>query len=81
MYTSLRAHLLLGVDQFVLISSPSPRKAGNAIDPQQRLLLETNVEALEHARHGPGGLYGNYITGVFLGMSNVNYAAVVRRPG
>ncbi|MCP5425309.1 MAG: type I polyketide synthase [Gammaproteobacteria bacterium] len=51
----------------------SPREAAG-MDPQQRLLLEMSWEALEHAAQAPESLYGRSV-GVFVGMSNVDFAA------
>lgn len=50
----------------------SPREAAQ-IDPQQRLLMEVAWEALEHAGYAAGQL-GNTQTGVFVGISNSDYA-------
>jgi acyl transferase domain-containing protein/acyl-CoA synthetase (AMP-forming)/AMP-acid ligase II/NADPH:quinone reductase-like Zn-dependent oxidoreductase/acyl carrier protein len=50
----------------------SPEEA-QEMDPQQRLLLETSWEALEHAGQNVAGWRGRQV-GVFVGISNVDYA-------
>ncbi|WP_433192158.1 acyltransferase domain-containing protein [Nocardia sp. CA-107356] len=57
----------------------SPREA-KAMDPQQRLVLELAWEALEDAGIAPGGLTGTN-TGVYLGASWSDYAAMAHRLG
>jgi len=50
----------------------SPREAA-VVDPQQRYLLELTWEALEHSGIKPASLK-NTNTGVYLGMSSIDYA-------
>ncbi|MFP6613718.1 MAG: beta-ketoacyl synthase N-terminal-like domain-containing protein [Pirellulales bacterium] len=72
MYTR-RAALLDDVDQFdPSFFGISPREA-EAMDPQQRLLLEVSWEALEHAGVA-GDELANSETGIFVGISNSDYA-------
>jgi acyl transferase domain-containing protein/acyl carrier protein len=54
----------------------SPREA-RRIDPQQRLLLELTWDALESAGIGPQRIAGSQ-TGVFVGISLSDYAALQR---
>jgi acyl transferase domain-containing protein len=50
------------------------------LDPQQRLLLEVAWDALEHAGQPPGALEGTR-GGVFVGITNSDYAQLIRRGG
>jgi acyl transferase domain-containing protein/acyl carrier protein len=57
----------------------APREAVH-LDPQQRLLLEVAWDALEHAGQAPGALDGTR-GGVFVGITNSDYAQLIRRGG
>jgi 3-oxoacyl-(acyl-carrier-protein) synthase/SAM-dependent methyltransferase/acyl carrier protein len=55
----------------------NPREAAS-MDPQQRMLLELTWEALERAAIDPKALF-NSAAGVFLGLSNCDYARYTMR--
>ncbi len=57
----------------------SPRETLKT-DPQQRLVLEASWEALENAAIAPKSLL-NTQTGVFIGITNYDYARIVERAG
>ena len=57
----------------------SPREA-LSMDPQQRLLLETSLEALERAGQRPDRVGGS-ATGVFVGVTNNDYARLLMGSG
>ncbi|TWD44826.1 acyl transferase domain-containing protein [Agrobacterium vitis] len=57
-----------------------PAREAESLDPQQRLLLETVWHALEHANINPRSLKGT-ATGVFLGVSNSDYARLLEDGG
>ena len=72
MYTQEGGFLSESIHQFdPQFFEISPREA-ITLDPQQRLLLEVAWEALEQAHIVPSTLY-NSLTGVFLGISNLDY--------
>jgi len=57
----------------------SPREA-IVMDPQQRLMLETSWEAIERSGYKPASLK-NSLTGVFVGVSNVDYGYMLMQYG
>lgn len=77
MYTRHGA-FLSQVDQFdARFFNIAPREAAQ-LDPQQRLLLEVVWEALEMAGQAPELITGS-ATGVFIGMTTSDYAALQSR--
>jgi acyl transferase domain-containing protein/acyl carrier protein len=57
-----------------------PAREAESLDPQHRLLLESGWHALEDANLDPSRLSGSR-TGVFVGISNSDYARVLERGG
>ncbi|MFH8443887.1 SDR family NAD(P)-dependent oxidoreductase [Streptomyces sp. NPDC018026] len=57
-----------------------PAREAQSLDPQQRLLLEASWHALEDAACAPTALAGSR-TGVFVGISNSDYARVMESGG
>ena len=57
-----------------------PAREAECLDPQHRLLLESGWHALEDANLDPSRLSGSR-TGVFVGISNSDYARVLERGG
>ena len=79
MYTRMGG-FLKAVDKFdAQFFGISPRETTKT-DPQQRLALEISWEALENAGIDPQKLMGSQ-SGVFLGITNTDYARVVERAG
>jgi myxalamid-type polyketide synthase MxaB len=79
MYTRMGG-FLNAVDKFdAQFFGISPRETTKT-DPQQRLALEISWEALENAGIDPQKLMGSQ-SGVFLGITNTDYARVVERAG
>ncbi|MBN1654055.1 MAG: AMP-binding protein, partial [Deltaproteobacteria bacterium] len=66
------------VDQFDALFFGIAPKEAESLDPQQRLLLEVTWETLENAGIRPEELF-NKRTGVFVGISNVDYAHVISK--
>ena len=74
-----RGGFLEDVDQFdAAFFKISPVEA-ERMDPQQRLLLQTVYHALDHAGYAPADLPEH--TGVFVGVSALDYAELLRQNG
>jgi polyketide synthase 12/polyene macrolide polyketide synthase/epothilone polyketide synthase D len=65
------------VDQFDAGFFGATASEAKVMDPQQRLLLEASWEALEHAGIPPSSLKGSK-TGVFIGVSHLDYLMIVK---
>src|SRR4051812_2849706 len=75
-----RGGFISGVDQFdASFFGMSPRDATRA-DPQQRVLMEVTYEAIEDAGMAPARVAGTS-TGVFIGISTLDYRSEERRVG
>lgn len=69
-----------GVDLFDRRPFRMPAHEAKVVDPQQRLLLETAWEALERSGRPPARMQGSP-TGVFIGLSSVDYWLLQARAG
>ena len=69
----------LGINPPLKFFGISPREALKT-DPQHRLVLEVSWEAIENAAIAPKDLLGSQ-TGVFIGITNNDYARIVERAG
>lgn len=78
--TTDQGGFLRDIDRFDAAFFDIPAREANSLDPQQRLLLECSWHALEDGGIDPRGLRGNR-TGVFVGVSNSDYARVLERGG
>ena len=80
-YTNAReGGFLRDVDRFDCAAFGISPAEAREIDPQQRILLETAWRALEHAGIDTGAWHGAPV-GVFVGLSNTDYAARSVRSG
>lgn len=77
---SYRSGYLEEVDQFDAGFFEISPKEAKAIDPQQRLLLELSYETLQNAGYASENLKGSD-TGVFIGVSNFDYAELTFKNG
>jgi len=68
------------VDRFDASFFGIPPREARVMDPQQRLLLQTAWEALEDASLPPESLQGTP-TGVFVGLSTLDYFTMLRDAG
>src|SRR5207237_9027043 len=78
--TPCEAALLADVAEFDADFFGITRREAVSMDPQQRLLLETAWQALEDAAI-PRERFASSPTGVFIGITSVDYSWVVLRTG
>jgi acyl transferase domain-containing protein/short-subunit dehydrogenase/acyl carrier protein len=77
---TLAAGLVGDVDRFDAAFFNVPALEAESLDPQQRMLLESSWHALEDAGLDPQRLRGSS-TGVFIGLTNDDYAQLQARSG
>ncbi|MFH8979011.1 SDR family NAD(P)-dependent oxidoreductase [Streptomyces sp. NPDC017890] len=78
--TPARGGFLGDIRRFDAAFFDIPAREAESLDPQQRLLLEAAWHALEDAACAPSALAGSR-TGVFVGISNSDYARVMESGG